>query len=97
MSLAGLLEIKDYEAALRALIVANSSSTLVLMTQKCCDIIEAGNLHFVPTIGPPPEYSEDLHENLVALSQTIHWANYLFLMCAKTRVSLFNDLYKLGT
>ena len=86
-SLAGLLETKDYEAALRALIVAAASSTLVLMTQmgflyiqKCCDIIGAGNLHFVPTIGPPPEYSEDLHENLVALSQTIYWANYMFLM-----------------
>ena len=86
-NLAGLLETKNYEAALRALIVAASSSTFVLMTQmgifyvqKCCDMIEAGNLRFTPTIGPPPEYSEDLHENLVALSQTIYWANYLFLM-----------------
>ena len=86
-SLAGFLETKDYEAALRGLIVAASSSTLVFMThmgflyiQKCCDVIEAGNLRFVPAAGPPPEYSEDLHQDLVALSQTIYWANYLFLM-----------------
>ena len=85
--LADLLEIKDYMAVARALVLAASSSTLVFMTQmgilyiqKCCAIIEAGNLHFVPTIGDPPEFSDSLHENLVALSQTIYWANYLFLV-----------------
>ena len=49
--------------------------------QKCCDFINAGNMQFVPTYGRPPEFSEELHETLVALSQTIYWANYLFLMC----------------
>jgi len=86
-SLAGHIGTKAYEAAVRALIVAASSSILVRMKQvgifyiqQCCDTIEAGNLHFVPTTGHPPEFSEDLHENLVALSQTIYWANYFFLM-----------------
>jgi hypothetical protein len=49
--------------------------------QKCCESAQAGNLQFVPTYGRPPEFSEDFHEISVALSQTIYWANYLFLMC----------------
>lgn len=60
---------------------------LLRMTQSCihsiqksCDFIKAGNLRFVPAYGRPPEFSEDLHEILVALSQTIYWANYMFLM-----------------
>ena len=52
----------------------------ILYIQKSCDFIKAGNMQFVPTYGRPPDFSEDLHENLVALSQTIYWANYLFLM-----------------
>jgi hypothetical protein len=49
--------------------------------QKCCGFVQAGNLQFVPTYGCPPELSDELHEILVALSQVIYWANYLFLMC----------------
>jgi hypothetical protein len=52
----------------------------LLYIQKSCDSIKAGNLQFVPTCGRPPEFSEDLHEILVPLSQTIYWANYMFLM-----------------
>jgi hypothetical protein len=48
--------------------------------QKCCEFVQAGNLRFVPTYGRPPEFSDELHEILVALSQLIYWANYLFLM-----------------
>jgi len=85
--LAERIKAKDYEGALRSLIVASSSSTFVCMTQmgifyiqKCCEMIEAGNLRFVPATGHPPGFSEDLHENLVVLSQVIYWANYLFLV-----------------
>jgi hypothetical protein len=53
----------------------------LLYTQKCCEFIQAGNLQFVPTYGRPPEFSDDLHETLVALSQLIYWVNYLFMMC----------------
>jgi hypothetical protein len=53
----------------------------LLYTQKCHEFVQAGNLQFVPTYGRPPEFSDDLHETLVALSQLIYWANYLFLMC----------------
>ena len=53
----------------------------LLYTRKCCEFVQAGNLQFVPTYGRPPEFSDALHETLVALSQAIYWANYLFLMC----------------
>jgi len=53
----------------------------VLYIQKTCDFINEGKMQFVPTYGRPPEFSEGLHETLIALSQTIYWANYLFLMC----------------
>lgn len=52
-----------------------------LYIQKSCDFIEGGDMRFVPAHGHPPELSEDLHETLLALSQNIYWANYLFLMC----------------
>ena len=48
--------------------------------QRTCDFVQAGNIQFVPTYGPPPDFSEDFHEISVALSQAIYWANYLFLM-----------------
>jgi hypothetical protein len=53
--------------------------------QKCCEYAQAGNVQFVPTYGHPPELSEDLHEILVALSQAVYWANYLFLVCGGPR------------
>ena len=49
--------------------------------QRCCDFINAGNMRFVPIYGRPPQLSEELRETLVMLSQTIYWANYLFLVC----------------
>ena len=77
---------KDYVAAVRALTVVTSNFILVCMMQsallyiqKSCDIIKAGDLRFVPARGPSPEFSEDTHKALVPLSQTIYWANYLFL------------------
>ena len=85
--LAELLEGKDYRTAIQSLTMTTSSYIFIPMTQtaqlyvqKSCDLIEAGNLRFVPICGRPPEFSEDLHETLVALSQTIYWANYLYLM-----------------
>jgi hypothetical protein len=43
---------------------------------------QAGNLQFVLACGCPPEVPEDLHDSLVVLSETIYWANYMFLMCS---------------
>ena len=81
------LRIKNYWASVRTLILVISNTILhcllqtsLLYIKKSCDLIKAGNLRFVPTYGPLPEFSEDLHKNLVSLSQTIYWANYMFLM-----------------
>jgi len=54
--------------------------TAMYYARKSCDFVRAGNLRFVPTYGRPPEFSENLHETLVALSQTIYWVNVLFLL-----------------
>ena len=82
-----LLKGNDYRTTIQSLMMTTSSYILIRMTQtaqlyvqKSCDLIETGNLRFVPTCGPPPEFSEDLHETIVALSQTMYWANYLYLV-----------------
>ena len=80
------LRSKNYWASVRSLILLTSVNILhgmfqtsLLHIQKSCDMIKMGNLRFIPMCGPPPEFSEDLHKALVPLSQTIYWANYLFL------------------
>jgi len=54
--------------------------TSLLYIGKSCNFIQSGNIRFVPTCGRPPEFSEDLHETLVALSHTVYMATYLFLV-----------------
>ena len=87
--LAELFSSKDYRVKVQAAAYAAGGYTFIRMPhmallyiRKSCDFIRAGNLQFVPTSGRQPEFSEDLHETLVALSQTVYWANYLFLMCS---------------
>ena len=81
-----LLKSKNYGVTVQVVVQVAASYILMRMTQmgvlyiqKSYDAINAGGLRFVPTCGRPPEFSEDLHEVLVALSQTIYWSNYLFL------------------
>ena len=97
--LVDVIKSKDYRAAVRALMVVISNTILLCMTQtsllyiqKSCEIIRAGDLRFVPTYGTPPEFSEDLHKALVPLSQTIYWANYLFLTRGVPDPSVTADL-----
>jgi len=87
-ALAELFEKSDYGTRVQAAILVVSSHVYMCMPQmaqlyiqKICDFMKAGELQFVPPCGRPPEFSEELHENLGALSQAIYWANYLFLMC----------------
>jgi len=86
-SLAELFGGDNYRTKVQAAALVVSSHVYMCMPQmalfyiqKSCDFIKAGNLRLVPTFGRPPEFSEDLHETLVALSQTVYWANYMFLM-----------------
>jgi len=85
--LAELFQSKNYAVTAQAVMKVAAAYILIRMThpgilyiQKSCDAIEAGNLQFVPTCGRAPEFSEDLHEVLVTLSQTMYWSNYVFLM-----------------
>jgi hypothetical protein len=86
-SLADLMSGNDHRAKVHSasstisgFIYASMMEEALLYIQKCCDFARAGNIQLVPTHGRPPEFSEDFHEISVALSQTIYWANYLFLM-----------------
>lgn len=47
--------------------------------QKACHVINAAGLQFIPTYGPPPEYSELVRERSAVLSQVMYFENYLFL------------------
>ena len=85
--LAELFKGNDYRLNIRAAVLVASgfvymrmTHTALLYIQKSCDFIKAGNVQLVPTCGSPSEFSENAYETLVALSQTIYWANYLFLM-----------------
>jgi len=87
-ALAELFKESDYGTRVQAAVLVVSSRVYMCMPQmallyiqKTCDFIKAGELRFVPPCGRPPKFSEELHETLGALSQTIYWANYLFLMC----------------
>ena len=87
--LADLFKSSDYKTKAQASVLVAAGHILIRMPQtallyirKSCDFIKAGNLQFVPTYGRPPEFSEDLHETLATLSQTVYWANYVFLMCS---------------
>ena len=51
-----------------------------LYIRKSCEAVEMARLQFVPTYGPPPEFSEELHEKLSVLSQIIYFENFSFLV-----------------
>ena len=78
-ALAELFERSDYGTRVQAAVLVVSSRVYMCMPQiallyiqKTRDFIKAGELRFVPPCGRPPEFSEELHENLSALSQTIY-------------------------
>ena len=86
-SLTDLLKVNDERAkvhgtssALPGFIYTNMPETALRYIQEYCAFVQVGNVQSVPSHGRPPEFSEDFRETSVALSQTIYWANYLFLM-----------------
>jgi len=46
---------------------------------KVCNLIDSGDLHFLPLYGRPPELSEQVREDAAVLSQAIYLENYLYL------------------
>ena len=92
-------KIKDYWASVRTSTMIIVGGVLCCMPQaslvciqETCDLIKEGNLRFIPTYGPPTEFSEDLHKAMVPLSQTIYWANYMFLTHCEPEPSATADL-----
>ena len=46
---------------------------------KVCELINIGNLRFLPVYGRPPELSERVREDAAVLSQAIYLENYFYL------------------
>ena len=46
---------------------------------KVCELINNGNLQFIPVYGRPPELSDQVREDAAVLSQTIYLENYFHL------------------
>ena len=46
---------------------------------KACLALNAAKVQFVPTVGRPPELTEEVLERLAILSQSIYFVNYHFL------------------
>ena len=62
-----------------SLIVMGFPSNAQFYLLKVCELIDKGNLRFLPVYGRPPELSEQVREDAAVLSQTIYWVNYLYL------------------
>ena len=99
--LAELFKGKNYRVSVQAALLVAAGYIFIRMTQsallylqKSYEFIKAGKLRFIPAYGRPPEFSEDLHETLVALSQTVYWANYLFLTCGGPEPRATTELEK---
>jgi len=47
---------------------------------KVCELINAGNLQFLPVYGHPPELSDQVREDAAVLSQAVYLENYFYLV-----------------
>ena len=47
--------------------------------KKACIALNAAKLRFTPDTGRPPEFSEEVRERAVMLSQIVYLENYMFL------------------
>jgi hypothetical protein len=73
-------KVQTASSVVSGFIYTRMPETALFYVQKCFEFAQAGNIQFVPVYGRSPEFSEDIHETSVALSQAIYWANYLFLV-----------------
>ena len=62
-----------------SLIVMGFTSNAQFYLLKVCELIDKGNLRFLPVYGRPLELSEQVREDSAVLSQTIYLENYLYL------------------
>ena len=62
-----------------SLIIMGFLRTVRFYLQKVCELIDNGNLQFLPVYGRPPELSDQVREDAAVLSQTIYLDNYMHL------------------
>ena len=62
-----------------SLIVMGFPSNAQFYLMKVCELIDKGNLQFLPVYGRPPELSEHVREDAAVLSQVIYLENYFYL------------------
>jgi len=74
-----ILKAKGLLLYLHALVVKGYTSGAQLYIAKMCELIDEGNLQFLPVYGRPPELSDQVREDAAVLSQTIYLENYLYL------------------
>ena len=64
---------------LHSLIVAGFLAGAQLYLLKLCELIDTGELQFLPVYGHPPGLSDQVREDAAVLSQTIYLENYFYL------------------
>jgi len=64
---------------LHSVIVMGFPSRVWFYLPKLYELIDNGNLRFLPLYGRPPELSEQVREDAAVLSQAIYLENYLYL------------------
>ena len=64
---------------LHSIIIMGFSANIRFYLLKVCELINDGNLQFLPTYERPPELSDHVREDAAVLSQTIYLENYMHL------------------
>ena len=64
---------------LHSLIVMGFPQAVQFYLLKVYDLIDNGNLRFLPVYGRPPELSDQVREDAAVLSQAIYLENYFYL------------------
>ena len=62
-----------------SLVIMGWHSNAQLYLLKVCELINKGNLRFLPAYGRPPELSDQVREDAAVLSQSIYLENYFHL------------------
>ena len=64
---------------LHSLIIMGFPPAVWFYLQKVYELIDNGNLQFLPVYGRPPELSDQVREDAAVLSQTVYLENYMHL------------------
>ena len=73
------LKVQGLVLLLHSLVVSGFPASAQFYILRVCELINAGNLRFLPEYGRPPELSEQVREDAAVLSQVIYLENYFYL------------------